>query len=69
MRNFKFDLAVILRNCERFAVKVEKSERLHGVTMNGEEFDVREVIDSAFEPSENNSLENLSLDFTMIFTR
>lgn len=53
MRNFKFDLGVILRNCERFAVQVEKGDQHHGVTMNGKEFDVREVIDSALEPSEN----------------
>lgn len=53
MKDYKIDYDVILRNCERFGVKVEKGEGLHGLTINGEEFDVREVIDSALEPSEN----------------
>ena len=48
MRNFKFDLGVILRNCERFAVQVEKGDQHHGVTMNGKEFDVTEVMESTF---------------------
>lgn len=43
----KFDVDIILRNCERFGVKVEKGENLHGVTMNGNPFDVTDEMDKA----------------------
>ena len=48
MRDFKFDIDVILRNCERFGVKVERNTGLHGVTMNGKTFDVTEEMENAF---------------------
>lgn len=47
MRDMKFDVDIILRNCERFGVKVEKGENLHGVTMNGNPFDVTDEMDKA----------------------
>lgn len=44
----KIDCDAIFRNCERFKVKVAKGEGLHGVTMNGKEFDITEVMESTF---------------------
>lgn len=52
MREFKFDINVILRNCERFGVKVESMDHCHGVTMNGKPFDVTEEINKAFKELE-----------------
>ena len=49
MRDFKFDMDVILRNCERFGVKVEIDQHAHGVTMNGKPFDVTEEMHKVFE--------------------
>lgn len=46
MKDHKIDYDVIFRNCERFGVKVEKGEGLHGVTMNGEEFDIVKVMEN-----------------------
>ena len=48
MKDYKIDYDVIFRNCERFAVQVEKGDQHHGVTMNGKEFDVTEVMESTF---------------------
>ena len=49
MRDFKFDIDVILRNCERFGVKVESGENIHGVTMNGKSFNVTEEMSKALK--------------------
>jgi hypothetical protein len=49
MRDMKFDVDIILRNCEHFGVKVEKGENLHGVTMNGNPFDVTDEMDKALQ--------------------
>lgn len=47
MRDVKFDIDIILRNCKRFGVKVEKGDNIHGVTMNGNPFNVTDVMDKA----------------------
>ena len=49
MQKYKLDLDEIIQDCERFAVKVEKGEGLHGITMNGEEFDVTEVMENCMD--------------------
>ena len=52
MRDFKFDIDVILRNCERFEVKIENGENISGVTMNGKPFDVTDEMGKVLETSE-----------------
>lgn len=47
MRDFKFDLDVVLKNCERFGVKVDDTPG--EVTINGQSFDVVEVINKALD--------------------
>ena len=56
MRDMKFDVDIILRNCEHFDVKVEKGENLHGVTMNGNPFDVTDEMDKALVDLKRNNL-------------
>ena len=47
MRDFRFDLDVVLKNCDRFGVAVD--DTAGKVTINGNEFDVVEVINSLLE--------------------
>ena len=65
-REFKFDMDIILRNCERFGVKVEKGEGITGVTMNGKPFSVTREIKDAF--NELNSASDLVINNTVTST-
>lgn len=58
MRDMKFDIDIILRNCKRFGVKVEKGDNLHGVTMNGNPFNVTDEMDKAFDELSNMHITN-----------
>ena len=48
MRDFKFDLDIVLRNCKRFEVAVEETSKGNSVTLSGEQFDIAEVIKDSF---------------------
>ena len=56
MREFKFDMDIILRNCERFGVEIEKGEHVSSVTMNGKPFDVTEEMGKAYEELASSSV-------------
>lgn len=49
MRDFKFDIDIILKNCNRFGIRVSENTSTSGkVTMEGKLFNVREQIENAF---------------------
>ncbi len=59
MRPFIFDLNLILEQCRRFGVKVSTHpEKKGSVTMNGEPFDVVEVLEEVTFNAPEDSEEN-----------
>lgn len=59
MRPFIFDLNLILEQCRRFGVKVPTNPENKGfVTMNGEPFDVVEVLEDVTLDAPKDSKEN-----------
>ena len=65
MKTFKFDMDTLLRNCERYGVKVEKETEKSGVTMNGQPFDVEEVIESVFQEISTSTIETSFVNVTI----
>lgn len=60
MRDFKFDMDIILQNCERFGIKVEKRPEQGSVTMNGQMFDVAEEMERALKALEEEQIDTFS---------